>query len=206
VHVAIRDLVGMEGIGAPVLALALWGFYSAHWSRDSWKMDPARAGAGSLAGLGVHLIDLLRFVTGQEIVEVVAVSDGPGDERPVEFLTVATFSFDGGAVAQLVSSRRLRNTDDSLTLHCEDARLRGVASLSTEPVGHLEITRESGTELREPEVTDLYVAEIAACSAAIATGGEFPATAADGVRSAEILEAVLESARTGSAVSSSPAA
>jgi myo-inositol 2-dehydrogenase/D-chiro-inositol 1-dehydrogenase len=43
-------------------------------------MDPERAGAGSLAGLGVHLVDLLRFVTGDEVVEVYA--DGAVLETP----------------------------------------------------------------------------------------------------------------------------
>jgi predicted dehydrogenase len=201
VHAAMRELIGREGVGDVVLAQALWGFYSAHWSRDSWKMDPRRAGAGSLAGLGVHLIDLLRFLTGREVAEVVAVADGPDGERPVEFLTAATLAFTGGSVAQLVSSRRLRNTDDTLTVYCEQARLRGIGTLTTEPVGRLEIVREAGSEVHEPELRDLYVLEIEACSAAIRDGGDFPATAADGVRSVEILAAVLESARSGRAVS-----
>jgi 1,5-anhydro-D-fructose reductase (1,5-anhydro-D-mannitol-forming) len=200
VHVALRDLLGSEWVGPAVLAQALWGYYSAHWSPESWKMDPRRAGAGSLAGLGVHLIDLLRFVLGSEPVEVVAVSDGPGDERPVEFTTAATLVFASGALAQLVSSRRLRNTEDSLRVYADEARLDAVGTLTTEPAGRLELTRAGETEVRDLPLRDLYELEIEACSAAIEAGRELPATALDGVRSVEILAAVLESARTGAAV------
>ena len=199
-HVEIRNLVGTEGIGKAVFAQALWGHYSAHWSRDSWKMDPTRAGSGSLAGMGVHLVDLLRFVLDDDVVEVMAVADGPNEERPVEFVTAATLVFGGGALAHLVSGRRLQATDDSLTVYCDDARLRGAGTVSTEPVGWLEIAREDRAEVRELPLRDLYTLEIESCSAAISHGTAFPASASDGVRSVEILAAVLESARSGRAV------
>ena len=205
VHAGIRDLVGTEGVGAAVFAQALWGHYSAHWSRDSWKMNPAHAGSGSLAGMGVHLVDLLRFVLDDEIVETVAVADGPNEERPVEFLTAATLAFEGGALAQLVSGRRLRATDDSLTVYCDDARLRGAGTVSTEPGGQLEIAREDGAEVRELPVRDLYTLEIEACSTAIRAGTAFPATTTDGVRSVEIVAALLASAQNGRSVGCRPA-
>lgn len=200
VHAAMRDLIGPDGLGDVVLAQALWGFYSADWSRDSWKMDPERAGAGSLAGLGVHMIDLLRWLVGREVVEVSAVSDGPSAEYPVEFLTAALLTFDGGAVAELVSSRRLRNTDDSVTVYCEDGRLRGCGTLTTEPVGALEIARDGETKVQELPLRDLYTLEVEACSAALRDGAELPVTAVDGIRSVEIMSAVLESGRTRRAV------
>jgi 1,5-anhydro-D-fructose reductase (1,5-anhydro-D-mannitol-forming) len=200
-HRAMRELIAAGDVGDVVLAQAMWGYYSADWPRDSWKMDPARAGAGSVAALGVHLIDLLRWLVGREVVEVCAVSDGPEQGFPVEFLTAAVLRFEGGALAELVSSRRLRCTDNDVTVHCEGGRLTGLGTIDTEPVGALEIRRDEGTELREPPLRDLYVLEAEACSAAVRTGGELPATAVDGIQSVAITGAVLESGRTGRTVS-----
>jgi 1,5-anhydro-D-fructose reductase (1,5-anhydro-D-mannitol-forming) len=200
VHVAMRDLIGQGGLGDVVLAQALWGFYSADLPHDSWKMDPARAGGGSVTALGVHMIDVLRWLVGHEVVEVSAVCDGPNDSIPVEFLTMAYLTFEGGTVATFVSSRRLKNTSDDLVLYCTQGRLRGIGTMTTEPVGALEIVRGDETELVEPSIRDLYTLEAEACSAALRDGTDLPATATDGVRSVEITAAVLESSRSGRAV------
>lgn len=200
VHVAMRELIGSEGIGEPVLAQGMWAFYSADWPRDSWKMDPKRAGSGSIAGVGIHVLDLLRWLVGREVVEVRALSDGFTGEYPVEFLTVALLDFGGGVFGEAVSSRRLRNGDDGITIYCEHARLRGRGLTTTEPVASLELVRDGEIEMRETEVRDLYVLEVEACSAAVRNGTDFPATALDGIRSTELVAAVLESARTGAVV------
>jgi len=200
VHREIRECVSRGELGDVVLAQALWGFYSANWSRDSWKMDPARAGAGSLAGLGVHMLDLVPWLVGQEVVDVSAVSDGPNEDIPVEFLTVALLRFAGGAFGEIVSSRRLNGTDDDVTVYCERGRLRGRATVTTEAVGSLEVRTDDGEEVREPQIRDLYTLEAEACSAAVREEHDFPASAEDGVRSVELTLAVLESAAAGSSV------
>lgn len=201
VHREMRDLVAEGRVGDVVLAQALWGFYSADWSRDSWKMDPARAGAGSLAGLGVHLLDLVPWLVGREVAEVTAVSDGPNESIPVEFLTAALLRFEGGALGEVISSRRLHGTDDDVTLYCEGGRLRGRGTATTEAVGSLEVRTGGEEDVREPQVRDLYALEAEACSAAVREGRDFPASAEDGVRSVQLTLAVLESAAAGSSVS-----
>lgn len=200
VHLAMRELIGTEEIGAPVLAQGMWAFYSADWSRDSWKMDPERAGSGSIAGVGVHVLDLVRWLVGREIVNVRALSDGFSGEYPVEFLTASLLDFGDGVFGEAISSRRLRNSDDGVTVYCEHARLRGLGTMTTEPIGSLEIVRDGGGEVREVDIRDLYTLEAEACSAAVRNGTEFPATALDGVRSVELVAAVLESARRGTSV------
>ena len=51
---------------------------------QAWWEDPEQIGGASvMMGIGVHLADLLRFVLGQEVVEVSAMSDGQTDEQPL---------------------------------------------------------------------------------------------------------------------------
>ncbi|MCZ7590449.1 MAG: Gfo/Idh/MocA family oxidoreductase [Gaiella sp.] len=200
VHRKMRELVVAGELGDVVLAQALWGFYSADWSRDSWKMDPERAGAGSLAGLGVHLLDLVPWLVGREVVEVSAMADGPNEDIPVEFLTVALLRLAGGEIGEVISSRRLHGTDDDVTVYGERGRLRGRGTATTEAAGSLEVRTDGAEEVRELPLRDLYALEAEACSGAVREGCDFPASAEDGVRSVELTLAVLESARAGSSV------
>lgn len=49
-----------------------------------WRFDAARAGSGALGDLAAHIVDLARFLTGEEIVEVSgAIERRFIDERPL---------------------------------------------------------------------------------------------------------------------------
>lgn len=76
-------------------------------------------------GIGVHEIDLLRWLLGQEVVEVTAMTDGPNDQYPVEYLTAATLRFSTGALGQFVSSRRLPNGTNSVSVYGAARRVDG---------------------------------------------------------------------------------
>jgi predicted dehydrogenase len=69
-----RDLVAAGEIGDPRLVT---GSYLQDWLlRDtdwSWRLDPEQAGElRSVADIGSHWLDLVRFVTGQDVAEVMA--------------------------------------------------------------------------------------------------------------------------------------
>src|SRR5262245_31489028 len=87
VHREIRRTV-LAGETGDIAFVA--GTFGSNWvdpPPDAWQLSPELAGHGSITGLGVHLLDLLPWLIGQDIVEVSALSDGPDETRPVEFLT-----------------------------------------------------------------------------------------------------------------------
>ena len=49
----------------------------------SWRLDAAQAGSGALGDLGAHAIDLVRYLTEDEIVEVAALCETFVRERPL---------------------------------------------------------------------------------------------------------------------------
>ncbi|HTX02016.1 MAG TPA: Gfo/Idh/MocA family oxidoreductase, partial [Acidimicrobiales bacterium] len=64
------------------------GMYLQDWLVDpefplAWRLDAAEAGSGALGDIGAHVIDLVRFLTGQEIVEVAAMLETFVGERPL---------------------------------------------------------------------------------------------------------------------------
>lgn len=167
---------------------------------DRWQMDPTVAGGGAIMGLGVHMIDLLRYLTDQQVVSVSAVADGPAAGRPVEALLLGTLTFDGGAYGQIVASRRLPNSLNNVTVYTEQMRLVGEDTNSMQPSGRLVVTQGAETTMVQVPLRDAYLNEIEAFSQAVAGGPAFTANGGDGLRSVEITVALLESARTGRAV------
>jgi 1,5-anhydro-D-fructose reductase (1,5-anhydro-D-mannitol-forming) len=200
VHQEIRRLVGAGQAGPVSFVAATFGSYWADPPPDAWQLDEALAGHGSITGLGVHLLDLLPWLIGQEIVEVSAFSDGPGGERPVEFLTVAILRFDGGAFGHVLCSRRLANPSNSIVVYGDSLRLDSVQTVGMEATGHLERVEATGTSRYEPRLSDLYQRQFESFAHACAGTGELEATGRDGVRNAAVMEAVARSARTGRAV------
>jgi 1,5-anhydro-D-fructose reductase (1,5-anhydro-D-mannitol-forming) len=200
VHRELRRSLAAGEVEEIAYLQALWGSDSIQFPRHLWQMDPRMAGSGSIMGLGVHLIDLLRWLAGREIVEVTAFADGPTDQFPVEFLTMSLLRFDNGLLGQFTSSRRLPNGANSVTVYGTDGRYDGQATLSVETTGQLCLTRGCETTVKQLPLRNAFALEIEAFCRAIREGVAFEASGEDGVRSVDVTVAVLESARSGRAV------
>jgi myo-inositol 2-dehydrogenase/D-chiro-inositol 1-dehydrogenase len=152
----------------------------------------------------VHDLDILRWVTGQEVVSVYAVGSNLGadyirEAGDVDAVAV-TLTLADGTLAQLTASRyngagydvrmELRGHLDSIAVGL-DARspLRSV-----EPGANV-------TGLAYPGFLDrfrtAYVAEMAAFTALIATGGSSPCTISDALAAFVLAEACDRSRREG---------
>lgn len=67
-----------------------------------WLFSQEQAGGGILSWLGCHYIDLLRYITGEEIVSVMAeVATRSGEAIDVEDVAVLSLRFASGAVGSL---------------------------------------------------------------------------------------------------------
>jgi predicted dehydrogenase len=97
-----RAMVGFNYRRVPALALArrlveqgrigrlrhVRAVYLQDWLVDpdsplTWRLQAEQAGSGALGDLGAHLVDLARFLTGDEITGVSAISATFVEERPL---------------------------------------------------------------------------------------------------------------------------
>lgn len=97
---AVRD-----GLIGDVTAVEAWLAHGGprRWAPAAeWFYDRAVSGGGALIDLGIHAIDNVRFVTGQEVAEVAAMT---GDVRgSVEFDGHLLFRLGNGALGSLKGS------------------------------------------------------------------------------------------------------
>ena len=75
---------------------------------DHWLFCKAQAGGGILSWLGCHYIDLLRYALRDEIVSITALADTLGGESiDVEDVASVSFRFKGGALGSLLAGYQL---------------------------------------------------------------------------------------------------
>ena len=69
---------------------------------ESWMFSKEKAGGGMLTWLGCHYIDLMRYMTGDEIISVQAeVATRSGENVDVEDVAVLSMRLKSGAIASL---------------------------------------------------------------------------------------------------------
>jgi predicted dehydrogenase len=230
-HPMLRQAKHLIHSGVTGRVLGVRGHYLQDWLLDpdatNWRVDAAAGGASRVfADIGIHLCDAIEFITGQRISRLVAVGDTVYPTRaghPVDTEDALSLiaQLDGGPqVSAMVSQVAAGHKNDLvIDVHAQLESLR----FSQERPDELWRGRaiESAVMMRDPHLLapeaaryarlpgghpegyfDAFVSFMRDVSRAVT--GDMPAglpTFADGVRSAHLTEAVLESMALGSWVS-----
>ena len=202
------------------------GQYMQEWGAeeiDAWRFDKAAAGSGVLGDLGAHIIDLARFLV-SEIVGVAATTATFWPGREVDDAFDAVIAFESGATGTLSASRiatgrksalqwEINGTKGSIVFNLERMNELQVHYVDSEPGRHAQGFRTVlVTEAYHPFLEHwwphghiigwehTFVHELHHLLVAIRDDGDVApigATFEDGYRAAEVCDAVLRSAASG---------
>jgi predicted dehydrogenase len=103
VVMAARQMVA-EGIIGPLISVEVRAITTQVRFRNPahWLFDRTKSGGGMLSWLGCHQLDLIRFITGDEIVEMSAqVATRSGEAITVEDVATLAFRLRSGALGSL---------------------------------------------------------------------------------------------------------
>lgn len=166
----------------------------------SWLVDPAEAGFGGFGDIGIHALDALRWLIGQEPLSVYArIHNGNRPDLPVDSIGTAVITWEGGAISSLTAG--WANPDGyPISL---DARFEIVGSLGAARVDHpyqeihlADATRSERLAVARNDaawVLDSFIDSVT-------RDVEPPITADDGVRALELLLACYRSSELGEEV------
>lgn len=166
--------------------------------------NEAESGGGALLYLGSHLVDEVLWFVGEEPVEVVAnvrYRAGIGTDETSAF----QIRFAGGAIAQCLVTQATAQWFDFVHLYGRDGRLGLTSSywlqseisvFSTAIPAYAEPTTIRPRVSGDP-ILVMLVPELEEFAAAIRERRPPAVTAADGRRVLRVLDAVIESGRTG---------
>ncbi len=101
----MRKQIAAGRIGKPQLAHAQYSYPGALAPRK-WITDPTLACGGPIADVGVHCIDALRFVLGEDVKSVSTVAYKDEASGPVEAIASLQLEMTGGVYANVTASAR----------------------------------------------------------------------------------------------------
>lgn len=206
-HLKAKEVLSSGILGEVLYVIGMFGHAGPDdWSPGSdWFFNKEEARFGAMADLGIHKADLLRYLTGQEIVEISAYTARLEKSGDVEDNFSSCIKFEGGAIGTLGASWTAKGLGSNFAIfHCTNGTLR-VHMWPDEPcVAHL-VNPKSVIHFESPaplnDYPESWGVDVGGAFARAILGLEAPfCTGEEGMRSLAVIMAAEESARTGQAV------
>ena len=160
---------------------------------DNWRSDPEIAGLGSVHNVGVHGLDFLRVLLDSDPVEVMAMFDKGPDSAEVEMLALIQLRFGNGAMVQYNANERLRDPLNDIVIYGTAGRIVGRSFTRSRSDGELAVLTETGETITRYPAPEAHRLSLAAFTSAVLRGEEPNASGLDGLRSAQVCEAISRS-------------
>jgi predicted dehydrogenase len=191
-----REQVAAGTIGKVVFARSEFSFSVDRTHPRSWINDPAIAGGGPVADVGVHCVDALRFVLQDEVLRVSARAIA-GNTGKVEAGAALLLEFSRGTLATVMVSFRAEYRTP-LELVGKTGVIRADNALNVEHPVQIELLR-GGVVAKSTTVSNqlAYALQVDAFADAVEGKAEFPIPGEEGWRNQEILDAAYRSMRSG---------
>jgi predicted dehydrogenase len=159
----------------------------------SWHEQPELAGAGVSLHTAIHVFDALRYITGRDIVRVMAVT-GNNYNAVLEDLLLALIELDNGVRGTVDCSKVARARSGRFEFVCSDGQLVGdqVHNSCAQTIG-MDI---HPVDCGEPVGTIIPL--LKDWQRFLSGRGDNPISGAEGLRAVQICEACLKSARRAS--------
>lgn len=199
-HVAMRDAIAAGKIGKPLSARVFHAVYLPP-HLQGWRLEKPEAGGGVILDITVHDADTLRFVLGSNPVEAVAFAQSGGmASQGLEDAVMGVIRFENGVIAQFHDGFTTQFAETGFEVHGTEGSLIATNVMTQKPIGTVLLRNAQGETNLPTNDRNLYGTAIAAFHAAIAAKGKPTATADDGIWSLATGLAVVEAAKTGTAV------
>jgi len=196
---ALRDWIAEGRIGKPVFARSEFSLQVGPQHPRAWIRDPAIAGGGPLADVGVHCIDTLRFILRDEVVRVSAQGRFDRDTGNVENAATLLLEFAQGTLGLVLVSFQTEYRTP-LEVVGTEATLRGDDALNVDKPIALELRRGgAAVEVSTVSNASAYARQVKAFAAAVEGKAAFPVPGDQGWQNQLILDAAYRSIRTGHA-------
>ncbi len=217
-----RRLIG-NGLIGPLFSVEIRLLTTQVKFRDPahWLFRAQHAGGGILSWLGCHYLDMMRYITGDEIVSVMAeTAVRSGEDIDVEDVATLSLRFDSGAVGSLQCGYVLAlsgggyHNKTGYDVYCGfNGRTGRIHWRSTGAPASLEVESTHPDRAGAPQRR--YAYELAASPAYLGVVGEqfvrdfirsiqedraVPATGTDALQVARVVDAAYESSRRGARI------
>lgn len=196
-HTAMRDTIAAGKIGKPLTARVFHAVYLPP-HLQGWRLDRPDAGGGVILDITVHDTDTLRYVLGDDPVEVIASTQQSGlAKADLADAVMGVMRFKSGLIAMFHDGFTTKYSDTGFEVHGTEGSLVGNNVMTQKPVGVVTLRNADGESELKLGHKNLYETGIAKFHAAMAGNGRPAASGEDGLWSLATGLAVAEAAKTG---------
>ncbi|NBD25718.1 Gfo/Idh/MocA family protein [Paenibacillus glycinis] len=207
-HIVARRLVASGEIGKVLTFQTTFGHSGPeHWafekSKDSWFFSKDRSVLGAAGDLGIHKLDLIRYLLEDEIADIAAFggalhkTDSDGEPIAVNDNMVCIVKTEGGVLGTVsLSWTYYGEEDNSTTLYGE----KGIVKIFANETYPVQVKRSDGTS-RQYEIDGIQTNDsqtdsgvIDAFIDCILKGKKPPVSARDGLVSLKLIQAAMKAA------------
>ena len=211
-HQKIREIIAEGKIGEIV---SMRGQFTC-WYPDiegAWRQKKATAGGGALVDMGIHVIDLMHYLTGLKAVEVAAFNQTQTFNYEVDDSSNLIMKMDNGSVAYVDSNFNIPDAASVAKLEIYGTKGSIVASgtLAQAEVGSVNILISDDSleydasqardelvplSLEGVELGNMYTKEVDGLSLAVLNNTEVPVTIDSAIYDQKIIEAAYKSSES----------
>ena len=183
-----------------------------------WRQNAKLSGGGAMMDLGVHCIDLIRYISGLEVTEAAGLCGNQIFNYSVEDAGCVIFRLENGATGYVDANFNMPDAAAKCKLEFYGTKgsIFAQGTLSQEEGGECEIlvaddsvgydaSQSRSNDLAPLKVDidltgNMYTKEVEAFGRAVRGECEVPVNAADAIMSQKVVEAAYKSSNTGSYV------
>ncbi len=208
-HQKIREIIAEGKIGNVV---SMRGQFTC-WYPDiegAWRQNKALSGGGALVDMGIHVIDLLHYITGLKAVEVAAFNQTQTFGYEVDDSSNLIMKMDNGSVAYVDSNFNIPDAASVAKLEIYGTKGSIVASgtLAQDEVGTVNVLISddnvgydasqsrgelSAVSLEKTSNGNMYTKEVEGLCDAIAANTDVPVSIESAIYDQKIIEAAYKS-------------
>ena len=210
-HQKMKEVVASGKIGEVVSARAqLTCWYPE--MENCWRQEMKLSGGGAMMDMGVHCVDLIRYITGLEVTEAAGLCGNQVFKYDVEDAGCVICRLENGATAYVDANFNIPDaaakckiefygTKGSIFAQGTISQIEGgdVEILVTDDSLGYDASQDRG-EVKPMELNlelgNMYTKEIEAFGKAVAGEIDIPITAKDAIMSQKVIEAAYESSKS----------
>lgn len=208
-HQKIKEIIAEGKIGNIV---SMRGQFTC-WYPDidgAWRQKKELSGGGALVDMGIHVIDLIHYITGLKTVEVAAFSQTQTFNYEVDDSTNLIMKMDNGSVAYVDSNFNIPDAASvaKLEIYGTKGSIVATGTLAQEEVGKVDIlisddsigydanqvrTELVPVSLEGTPLGNMYTKEVEGLCDAIANGTDVPVSVESAIFDQKVIEAAYKS-------------
>lgn len=193
-HVKVKEIVESGVLGEVTSIKAHWSFE--YPELGVWRQEKKLAGGGSFMDVGSHAIDILRFMSGLEPIEVTAITGNQFFNYNVEDTAHLLAKMNNGAVMYVSSNYSTNAEPTYFEIVGTKGAVYGTETFSQTGFDSRAYIKMVGEEEKplsfEGEHVNMYTAECSAFADAVINDTEPPVSANDGLVVQQVIDAAYK--------------